>query len=166
MDQKPRVIDVRQLSGKSEAKAWPFSPEISAADIENDEKAHGELRAGVIVVFQTGWNDRFMRPFPLGKACLEEPLSGASEGWPAPGPEAIGYLAGRGVRCVATDAPTLGGVEPKRALMTYWALGGKGIAGVESLMNVGQVPRGAYFLFAAVKIKGGHGGHGRAIALY
>ena len=29
-----------------------------------------------------------------------------------------------------------------------------------------SLPRSAYFLFAAVKIKGGHGGHGRAIALY
>jgi kynurenine formamidase len=161
-----RVIDVRHLAGKSDAKMWPFSPEITAALIENDEKAHGELRPGDVVVFHTAWTDRFMRPLPLGKACLEDPLNGASEGWPAPGPDAIVYLAGRGVRCVATDAPTLGGVEPKRALWTYWALGGKGIAGVECLTNVGQMPRDAYFLFAAVKIAGAHGGHGRAIALY
>ncbi len=161
-----RVIDVRRLAGKSDAKMWPFSPEITAGDIESDERAHGELHPGDVVVFHTGWNDRFMRPLPLGKACLEDPLNGASEGWPAPGPDAIVYLAGRKVRCVATDAPTLGGVEPKRALLTYWALGGKGMAGVESLSNVGQLPRDAYFLFAAVKIKGGHGGHGRAIALY
>ena len=50
--------------------------------------------------------------------------------------------------------------------MTYWALGGHGMAGVEYLTNVGQMPQGAYFLFAAVKIQGGHGGHGRAIAFY
>ena len=67
---------------------------------------------------------------------------------------------------MATDAPTLGGVEPKRALMTYWALGGKGMVGVEYLTNLGEVPEGAYFLFAAVKIRGCHGGPGRAIALY
>jgi kynurenine formamidase len=163
---RARVIDVRHLAGKSDAKMWPFSPEITVALIENDEKEHGELRPGDVVVFHTAWTDRFMRPLPLGKACLEDPLNGASEGWPAPGPDAIVYLAGKGVRCVATDAPTLGGVEPKRALETYWALGGKGMAGVESLTNVGQMPRDAYFLFAAVKIKGGHGGHGRAIALY
>ena len=161
-----RVIDVRQLAGTSDAKSWPFSPEITAADIENDEKTHGELRPGDVVIFHSGWSDRFTRPLPLGKACLEDPLNGKSEGWPAPGPDAIFYLAGRGVRCVATDAPTLGGVEPKRALMTYWALGSKGMAGVEYLTNVGQMPRQAYFLFAAVKVKGGHGGHGRAIALY
>jgi kynurenine formamidase len=67
---------------------------------------------------------------------------------------------------VATDAPTLGGVEPRRALMTYWALGGKGLAGVEYLTNVASLPEGAYFLFAAVKVRGCHGGPGRAIALY
>jgi kynurenine formamidase len=119
-----------------------------------------------VVIFHTGWSDRFCRPLPLGKACLEDPLNGKSEGWPAPGPAAILALAAKGVRCVATDAPTLGGVDPKRALMTYWALGGKGMAGVEYLTNVGQLPRQSYFLFAAVKVKGGHGGHGRAMALY
>jgi hypothetical protein len=29
------------------------------------------------------------------------------------------------------DASTLGGVEPGRALMTYWALGGREMAGIE-----------------------------------
>jgi kynurenine formamidase len=67
---------------------------------------------------------------------------------------------------VATDAPTLGGVEPKRALWTYWMLGSKGMAGVEYLTNVRSMPEGASFLFAAIKIRGCHGGPGRAIALY
>ena len=40
------------------------------------------------------------------------------------------------------------------------------MAGVEYLTGVGHLPRRAYFLFAAVKIKGGHGGHGRAIGMY
>ena len=67
---------------------------------------------------------------------------------------------------MATDAPDLGGVESKRALMTYWALGSRGLFGVEYLTNLARVPDGAYFLFAAVKVRGGHGGPGRAIALY
>jgi kynurenine formamidase len=161
-----RVIDVRHLSGTTDPKSWPASPEITAASIQDAEKSDGELRPGDVVIFHSGWSDRFARPLPLGKASLEDPLNGKTEGWPAPGPEAILYLAGKGVRCVATDAPTLGGVDPKRALMTYWALGGKGLAGVEYLSHVGQLPKRAYFLFAAVKIRGAHGGHGRAIALY
>jgi kynurenine formamidase len=161
-----RVIDVRQLVGSTSPKSWPASPEITIAGIQKDEKEHGELNAGDIVIFQTGWSDRYCLPLPLGKACLEEPINGKCEGWPAPGPGAVFYLAKKGIRCVATDAPTLGGVEPGRALMTYWAMGGNEIAGVEYLTKVGQIPGNAYFLFAAVKIRGSHGGHGRAIALY
>jgi kynurenine formamidase len=78
------------------------------------------------------------------------------------------YLKSKGIRCVATDAPDLGGVDPRRALMTYWALGCREMVGVEFLYNLGQVPRdkNAYFLFAAVKIRDCHGGPGRAIVLY
>ena len=97
---------------------------------------------------------------------MADPLNGKSEGWPAPGPDAIAYLASKGIRCVATDAPTLGGVEPKRALMAYWLLGCKGMAGVEYVTDVGSLPAKAYFIFAAVKIRDCHGGPGRAIALY
>jgi kynurenine formamidase len=50
--------------------------------------------------------------------------------------------------------------------MTYWALGGRGMVGVEFLTNLGSLPADAYFLFAAVKIRDCHGGPGRAIALY
>ena len=39
-------------------------------------------------------------------------LNGRSEGWPAPGPEAVVYLAEKGIRCVGTDGPTLGGAGP------------------------------------------------------
>jgi len=161
-----RVIDVRHLIGTIDSKTWPASPEITPAEIERFEKEHGELRPGDIVILQSGWTDRYCQPFPAGKACMDDPLNGKSEGWPAPGPDAVLYLAKKGVRCVATDAPTLGGVEPKRALMTYWALGGKGMIGVEFLTSVGRLPENAYFLFAAVKIRGCHGGPGRAIALY
>ena len=50
--------------------------------------------------------------------------------------------------------------------MTYWALGSKGMVGVEYLTHVGALPEKAYFLFAAPKVRSGHGGPGRAIALY
>jgi kynurenine formamidase len=161
-----RVIDVMHLSGTTDSKSWPASPEITVKDIRREETNHGELLPGDIVIFHSGWSDRYCRPFPAGKACLDDPLNGRGEGWPAPGPEAVVYLAKKGIRCLATDAPTLGGVEPKRALMTYWAIGSCGLAGVEYLTNLAGVPRGAYFLFAAVKIRGGHGGTGRAIALF
>ena len=161
-----RIIDVTRLAGTIPQDQWPASPEIKPADIVAHEKQHGELKPGEIVVFRSGWSDRHYRPFSAGNACLSDPLNGKSEGWPAPGPDAIFYLVRKGIRCVGTDGPTLGGVDPKRALMTYWALAGKGLVGVEFLTNLANLPRGAYFLFAAPKIKGCHGGPGRAIALY
>jgi tricorn protease len=82
------------------------------------------------------------------------------------GPEAIVYLAKKGIRCVATDGPSLGGVDPRRALMTYWALGSRGMVGIEFLTNVRDLPEKAFFVFAPVKIQHCHGGPGRAIALY
>ena len=50
--------------------------------------------------------------------------------------------------------------------MTYWALGSREMVGVEFLQNVGRVPAGGYFLFAALKIRDCHGGPGRAIVLH
>jgi kynurenine formamidase len=161
-----RVIDVTHLIGTTAKDKWPASPEIKETDIQAYEKQHGELKPGDIVVFRSGWTDKFYRPLPAGEACMADPLNGKAEGWPAPGPDAVLYLAKKGIRCVATDAPTLGGVEPKRAVRTYWALGGKGMVGVEFLTNLEKLPASAYFLFAATKIEGCHGGPGRAIALY
>jgi kynurenine formamidase len=161
-----RVIDVKHLLGTIPKDRWPASPEITKGEIQDHEKKHGPLKAGDVVILQSGWSDQYYTPLPKGSACMEEPLNGVREGWPAPGPESIAYLASKGIRCVATDAPSLGGVEPKRALWTYWSLGSNGMVGVEFLTNLSNLPPGAYFLFAAGKIQGCHGGPGRAIGLY
>ena len=160
-----RVIDCRSLVGTIDAKRWPASPEITPALIKAAEQKGGELRAGDIVLFQTGHLDRHFRPQPNDAGVWSDPLQGKSEGWPSPGPEAIVYLKSKGIRCVATDAPDLGGVEPRRALLTYWALGSRDMVGVEFLHNVSQVKPEGYFLFAPLKIRDCHGGPGRAIVL-
>ena len=161
-----RVIDVRPLVGTAEGIQWPASPVITTAHIEAYEKKSGKLAPGDVVLFRTGHVDTHFKPLPEGKACMENPINGLSEGWPAPDAEAIHHLSKRGIRCVGTDAPTLGGVDPKQALFTYWMLGTQGMVGVEFLTGLGQLPAKAVFLFAPVKIKGCHGGPGRAIALY
>jgi kynurenine formamidase len=163
---RARVVDVKRLVGSTDKKTWPASPEISAEVLREFEQRDGEFTAGDIVIFSSGHTDLHFKPSPEGSSCMADPLNGLSEGWPAPGPEAVVYLAGKGIRCVATDGPTLGGVDPKRALMTYWALGSKGMVGVEFLTEVGKLPKDAYFVFAPVKIRDAHGGPGRAIAFY
>ena len=162
-----RVIDVSSLVGTTSRRQWPASPEITPDHIRTFEELHGRLETGDVVIFHTGHIDTHLRPAPADQALWLDPLTGKSEGWPAPGPDAILYLTEKGVRCVATDAPDLGGVDPRRALMTYWALGSREMVGVEFLHNVGSIPEtDAYFLFAAVKIRDCHGGPGRAIVLY
>jgi len=161
-----RVIDVTSLVGSTQKDAWPASPEITPVHIEAFEKKQGTLKPGEIVIFHTGHIERHFKPRPDDAGLWTDPLNGNSEGWPAPGPDAIIHLKKRGVRCVATDAPDLGGVDHKRALMTYWALGSNEMVGVEFLTNVSKVPNKSYFLFAAVKVRDCHGGPGRAMVLY
>lgn len=161
-----RVIDVTSLAGTTDKSAWPTSPEITSQMIQSYEKQHGGLNPGDVVLFQTGHTGRHLKAAPDDKALWTDPLTGKSEGWPAPGPDAVVYLKSKGIRCVATDAPDLGGVDPRRALMTYWALGSRDMVGVEFLYQAERVPAGAYFLFAPLRIRDCHGGPGRAIVLY
>jgi len=161
-----RVIDVRHLAGTTVQKTWPLSSEITEAEVRKHEREHGELKPGEIVIFHSGYSDRHCQSAAQAASCMSDPLNGKSEGWPAPSPNTIFYLAKKGIRCVGTDGPTLGGTDPKRALMIYWALGTKGMVAVENLVNLGSLPRETYFLFAAVKVRNAHGGPGRAIALY
>jgi len=161
-----RVINVRKLVGSTTKKSWPASPEITVEHIKEFESKQGALVKGDVVIFETGHVDKYFKPEPADTALWGDPLKGDAEGWPAPGPDAIVYLKSRGIRCVATDAPNLGGVDAKRALMTYWALGSHEMVAVEFLSNVKKVPEGGYFLFAAIKIRDCHGGPGRAIILH
>lgn len=162
-----RVIDVRSLVGSTQSTNWPASPEITVAHVEAYERTTNPLRPGDVVIFRTGHNDRNLLPPMDNSGMWIDPLRGKTEGWPAPGPDVIVYLKEKGVRCVASDAPDLGGVDPRRALMTYWALGSREMVGVEFLVNVDKIPaKGAYFLFVAVKVRDCHGGPGRAIVLY
>ena len=162
-----RVIDVRSLVGSTQQAHWPASPEITVEHVQAYERTTGNLRPGEVVIFRTGHNDTYLRPQPADAGLWLEPLQGKSEGWSAPGPDVIAYLKEKGIRCVASDAPDLGGVDPRKALMTYWALGSREMVGVEFLVNVDKIPvQGAYFLFAAVKVRDCHGGPGRAIVLW
>jgi len=161
-----RVVDVRSLVGSTNIKNGPASPEITPALLQAYEKENGAFRAGDIVLFRTDHLNRFFKAPPHDTGAWADPLSGKSEGWPAPGPDAIVYLKKKGIRCVATDAPDLGGVDPKRALFTYWALGSQEMVGVEFLHRADKIPSGGYFLFAPLKIRDCHGGPGRAIVLH
>jgi kynurenine formamidase len=164
-----RVIDVSKLRGTTGRGTWPASPIITAQQVLDHEKAHGRLAAGEIVLFRTGYTDEKFKPLPDAPAqdeCFAAPLAGKSEGWPALSPGVVALLAERGVRCTGMDTPTAGGVQREVSLMTYWAAARHDMLLVEFLTSLGQVPeKGAWFLFAPVKIEGIRSGHGRALIL-
>ncbi|HND56792.1 MAG TPA: hypothetical protein PLV92_30445, partial [Pirellulaceae bacterium] len=60
----------------------------------------------------------------------------------------------------------LGSVRQADALPVYWQAAKRDVCVVEFLTNLGTLAgKDAYFLFAPAKLKGCHGGPGRALAL-
>ena len=163
-----RVIDAQNLAGTTSQADWPASPKITPELVQAYEKTFGDFKAGEVVIFNTGHTSTHFRPFERGRIdeTLKGPLDAKSEGWPAPTPEVIQYLAQKGIRHVATDAPYMGSVNPKEAAMTYWAGANAGMIFTEFLTNVGDLPpAGAFYIFLNPKIENNHGGPGRAIAI-
>ena len=163
-----RVIDVRYVAGTTDEASWPASPAITVQHVQAHEKQYGELRAGEVVIFQTGHSDAHFGPMLRGRPerTLKAPLDGQTEGWPAVTPEVVRYLAGKGVKHIAIDAPSAGSVDPKERAMTYWSAANEGTIFTEYLTGVGQLPAtGAFYVFLNPKIENNHGGPGRAIGI-
>lgn len=161
-----RVIDVRSLVGSTDSKSWPRSPAITPELIQVYEQQHSPLNPGDIVLFQTGHVPRHLHPAPRDTGMWLDPLAGKSEGWPAPTPEAVRYLKSRAIRSVATDAPDLGGVDPRAAAQLYWTLASQEMVGIEFLSTPDRIPENSYFTFASIKINAAHSAPGRAILWY
>lgn len=163
-----RVINVQYLVGTTDPKSWPASPKITVADVQAHEQKYGPIKAGEVVIFQTGHDDAHFAEFRRGVPdwCVKAPLDGQSEGWPSPTPETVIYLAKKGVKNIGIDAPSMGSVNGKEAVMTHWAEANAGIIFTEYLIGVGELPpTGAFFIFLNPKYENNHGGPGRAIAI-
>lgn len=163
------VVDVRGLVGTAAfAEGKPSSPLVTRDFLEK-HAATRAFKPGEVVLFFSGHTDRTFRPLPPGPekdACFASPLTGTAEGWPAVAPDAVAWLAERGIRCLGTDAPTLGGVDREVAPEVDWLAASKGIAVVAMLTSVSSiVDRDAFFLFAPIKIAATRGGYGRALAI-
>jgi isatin hydrolase len=155
------VIDVRELDGQA---APGHSPAITPQHLLRFEGEHGPIRPGDIVLFRTGWDSRY-RPGPDGQAYGADVLTtGRLPGWPAPQPETMELIRDRGVTCVGTDGlsigPAEGGAPTHLAGLPY------GLTFVEALGHLDPLPpRGAFFLFLPLRLVGGTGAPGRALAV-
>ena len=155
------LIDVRDLDGQA---APGHSPAITPDHVTGFERQHGPLRPGDVVLFRTGWDSRY-RPGRDGAAYGADVLTTARvPGWPAPHPETIELIRDRGVTCVGTDGLSVGPAEG--GAPTHLAALPHGMTFVEALGHLDPVPaRGAWFLFLPLRLAGGTGAPGRALAV-
>ncbi|MEM2107172.1 MAG: cyclase family protein [Candidatus Bathyarchaeia archaeon] len=144
---------------------------VSAEDIQSWEETHGRIERGEIAVIRYDW-DRRWRVRSSSDSDWE--LNIFLRDFPGLSVEAAEHLAGRGVRMVGVDTPTIDPapafeeahrrckVEPCHAklLVEY------GIPVLEGLRNLDKLPpNGSYLLAFPLKIGGGSGSPVRAVAL-
>ena len=155
------VIDVTDLRDAAEPG---LSAAISVERIQAWEEEHGEIEAGEVVLFHSGYSDAYYKPLPGGMRFTFEPLvQKSAPGWPAPTPEAVSYLQSKGVWHLGTDGASMGPVEDGQP--THLAGLQHGMSWEELLTNLGELPtRGAYYIALPLKIVDQSGSPTRAIA--
>jgi kynurenine formamidase len=139
------------------------SAPIGPRFIEDWEGRNGRIAAGSVVIFATGWDDHYT--VETGSRYSHEVIvTGTAPGWPAPTVETVSLLLERGVACMGSDAPSVAPAESGQPLHLEGL--GNGMVFLEGLASVTSLPEaGAYFLFLPLKIKGGSGAPGRALAI-
>lgn len=149
------VIDTRAVLGRN-----PDEGSITPEVVLDFEQQYGRLNRGDIVLFYSGWSRRYVsRNGYYGP--LDNPV--VEDTWNAPTVETIELLLDRGAKAVGTDGPSMGTARAPQSV--HVAALGRGLGVVEGLFNLDQIPaRGSYFLFLPLKLAGGTGGPGRAIA--
>ncbi|MGW1198561.1 cyclase family protein [Streptomyces sp. NPDC002536] len=157
------VVDVSALTGSAGEAA--VSPLVTVDHITAWEDAHGELTAGDVVLFRSGWDSRYRRG-PAGQAYAHDVIvTGRGDAWPAPDVATIELLLDRGVRCTGIDAPSIAPVQGKLPVEVHVTGLGAGAVFVEGLAGLDALPpRGAWFCFLPVKLEGATGAPGRAVA--
>ncbi len=156
------VIDVREAVPVSGYEG--VSPVFGTEVIDRWEQEHGRLRPGEVVLFLTNWDQRYLRG-PAGAAYLHDVVvTKRLPGWPAPGEDTLMLLLERGVRCMGTDAPSMGAAD--NGAVAHQCGLPRGAIFVECLTGLDRLPpRGAWFCFLPLKVESGTGAPGRAIAL-
>jgi kynurenine formamidase len=140
--------------------------QVTVADLEAFESAHGQIAAGTIVLFRTGWGSRW----PDRERYLGTVLTGPDAvpllHFPGIAPEAARWLVqNRSVDAVGIDTPSIDYGQSK-TFDTHQVLYGADIPGFENVANLDQLPEvGAYVIALPMKIEGGSGGPLRIVAL-
>lgn len=141
----------------------PAAPAVTVEVLERHVAQHGPFAEGDVVLVRTDWDLTYL-PGEAGQAYVAGPLAGTHPGWPALDAAAMAWLGDQGVRCVGTDAPSIGG--PGTGGPAHDAGFTRGMVFFEGLANLRLLPaRGAYFIGLPLRLRGGTGAPARVIAL-
>ena len=111
------VIDCRDLL---DAAPPGHSPLIKKERVIAWEKKHRPLGPGDVVLFRSGYSDKYYRPLPEGRRFAADPVEGKAPAWPDPDPDCMEYLASRKVMTLGTDSTSMGPL-PDLAEPTHFA---------------------------------------------
>jgi kynurenine formamidase len=155
------VIDCRSLRGQAKNGE---SPIITLDFVKDWEKENGKINPKEVVLFYSGWTDDTYDRMPKGKKFgIDVILTKSAPGWPAPDVLVMEYLAEKGIRTIGVDTGSMGSLQDDAA--AHHAGLKHGMVFIERLTNLGKLPkRGAGFMFLGLKLEGGSGAAGRAIA--
>lgn len=140
--------------------------QISQRDIEDWERANGELPRGVILLLRTGFGKRW----PDRKSYMGTDERGAAAvpklHFPGLHPDAARWLvANRQVKAVGLDTPSIDHGQ-STDFQTHRVLFERDIPAFENLANLDKLPLKNFHVIALpMKIKGGTGGPLRAVAI-
>ena len=151
------VIDVRERA------AVDSDYRLTAADVDEFERAHGRIARGSIVLLRTGWSERW----PDRKRYLGDDTPGDASKlhFPAYGADAAKLLVeARQVAALGLDTASLDH-GPSKDFPVHRIAAAANVPGFENLMGLDHLPAtGAWVAALPMKIAGGSGAPLRAVA--
>jgi kynurenine formamidase len=154
------VVDVAPQS--AENPDYQITPDV----VESWERSHGAIPAGAIVLFRTGWGNRWPdRAKYMGTARLGSEGVGELR-FPGIHPETARQLAARGtVDAVGIDTASIDYGRSK-TFDTHQALFAANIPAFENVAQLDRLPAtGSFIVALPMKIRGGSGGPLRIAAV-
>ena len=138
---------------------------MDVAALERHEAAHGRIDARTIVLVRTGWSARWPdRARYLGTA-RTGPEAVAELHFPGIDSSAAHWLAGRGVKAVGIDTPSID-YGQSTSFDTHQILFQENIPAFENVAHLDRLPpTGAFVVALPMKIRGGSGGPLRIVAV-
>lgn len=154
-------MDVSDLCTESVAPGE--SPWITVEHVRNWEAEHGDLQAGEIVLFKTGWDKYYTTGRDATLYSVAPLIHQSAPGWPAPHADTVIYLYEKGIRTLGIDAPSIGAAH--EGAPAHQEGLSRGMRYIEMLTALDKLPhRNFWFIFLPVKVQGATGGPGRAVA--